>query len=68
MRLLARIPSKNVLTVLLYLTFFADAPITDYYVDTKTAKYKAKFEKVIEELGINRDEVTTWLKKKKIIE
>ncbi len=47
---------------------FIDSPITDYYVDTKTAKYKAKFEKVIEELGINRDEVTTWLKKKKIIE
>ncbi len=47
---------------------FIESPITDYYVDTKTAKYKAKFEKVIEELGINRDEVTTWLKKKKIIE
>ena len=46
---------------------FIESPITDYYVDTKTAKYKAKFEKIIEELGINREEVTTWLKKKKII-
>jgi len=47
---------------------FIEAPLTDYYVDTKTTKYKAKFEKVIEELGINRDEVVVWLKRKKIIE
>ena len=47
---------------------FIESPITDYYVDIKTTKYKAKFEKVIEELGINRDEVVTWLKKKKVIE
>jgi len=47
---------------------FIESPITDYYVDRKTTKYKAMFEKTIEELGINRDEVTTWLKKKKIIE
>ena len=47
---------------------FIISPITDYYVDIKTTKYKAKFEKVIEELGINRDEVVEWLKKKKVIE
>ena len=47
---------------------FIMSPITDYYVDIKTPKYKAKFEKVIEELGINRDEVVEWLKKKKVIE
>jgi len=47
---------------------FIISPITDYYVDIKTVKYKAKFEKVIEELGINRDEVVEWLKKKKVIE
>jgi predicted RNA-binding Zn-ribbon protein involved in translation (DUF1610 family) len=43
-------------------------PITDYYVDIKTDKYKAKFEKVVEELGINKEEVITWLKKKKVIQ
>jgi len=43
-------------------------PITDYYVDIKTDKYKSKFEKVVEELGINKEEVITWLKKKKIIQ
>jgi len=47
---------------------FIVSPITDYYVDMKTTKYKATFQKTIEELGIDRDEVTTWLKKKKIIE
>ena len=47
---------------------FIISPITDYYVDIKTTKYKAKFEKVIEELGINRDKVVEWLKKKKVIE
>ena len=47
---------------------FVISPITDYYVDIKTTKYKAKFEKVIEELGINRDEVVEWLKRKKVIE
>lgn len=47
---------------------FIEAPITDYYGDVKTDKYKAKFEKVIEELGIDRNEVITWLKKKKIIQ
>ena len=47
---------------------FVISPITDYYVDIKTTKYKAKFEKVIEELGINRNEVVEWLKKKKVIE
>jgi len=47
---------------------FIESPITDYYVDIKTTKYKAMFEKTIEELGINRDEVITWLKKKKVIE
>lgn len=46
---------------------FIESPITDYYVDTKTVKYKAKFEKILEELGISSDEVVTWLKKKKII-
>jgi predicted RNA-binding Zn-ribbon protein involved in translation (DUF1610 family) len=46
---------------------FIESPITDYYDDTKTTKYKAAFEKVIQELGVNKDEVTTWLKKKKII-
>ena len=45
---------------------FIVSPITDYYVDTKTIKYKVMFEKTIEELGIDRDDVTTWLKKKKI--
>ena len=43
-------------------------PITDYYVDIKTDKYKAKFEKVVEELGINKEEVITWFKKKKVIQ
>ena len=47
---------------------FIEAPLTDYYVDVKSTSYKAKFEKVIKELGINRDEVITWLKKKKIIQ
>jgi len=47
---------------------FIIGPVTDYYVDIKTTKYKAKFEKVIEELRINRDEVIIWLKKKKVIE
>ncbi len=47
---------------------FIIGPVTDYYIDIKTTKYKAKFEKVIEELGINRDEVVEWLKKKKVIE
>ena len=47
---------------------FIEAPITDYYVDVKSDKYKAKFEKIIEELGIDRNEVITWLKKKKIIQ
>ena len=47
---------------------FIIGPVTDYYVDIKTTKYKAKFEKVIEELGINRNEVITWLKRKKVIE
>jgi len=47
---------------------FIISPITDYYVDIKTTKYKAKFEKVIEELGINKNEVVEWLKKKKVIE
>jgi len=47
---------------------FIISPITDYYVDIKTIKYKAKFEKVIEELGINKDEMVEWLKKKKVIE
>jgi hypothetical protein len=47
---------------------FIIAPVTDYYVDIKTTKYKARFEKVIEELGVNKDEVITWLKKKKIVE
>jgi len=47
---------------------FIEAPLTDYYVDIKTAKYKAMFEKTVEELKINRDEVITWLKKKKVIE
>jgi hypothetical protein len=47
---------------------FIEAPLTDYYVDVKSTSYKAKFEKVIEELGINKDEVITWLKKKKVIQ
>ncbi len=47
---------------------FIISPITDYYVDIKTVKYKTKFERVIEELGINKNEVITWLKKKKVIE
>lgn len=47
---------------------FIEAPLTDYYVDVKSASYKANFEKVIEELGINRDEVILWLKNKKIIQ
>jgi hypothetical protein len=47
---------------------FIIAPVTDYYVDIKTTKYKARAEKVIEELGVDKDEVISWLKKKKIIE
>jgi hypothetical protein len=47
---------------------FIEAPITDYYVDIKSDKYKAKFEKVVEELGIDKNEVITWLKKKKVIQ
>jgi len=47
---------------------FIMSPITDYYVDTKTTKYKLIFEKTIEELGINKDEMITWLKRKKVIE
>lgn len=47
---------------------FIEEPLTDYYVDVKTTKYKAEFEKVIEELGIDKNEVITWLKKKKIIQ
>jgi len=47
---------------------FIEAPITDYYTDVKSDKYKAVFEKTIEELGINREEVITWLKRKKIIQ
>ncbi|MCI4407543.1 MAG: hypothetical protein JHC26_00490 [Thermofilum sp.] len=46
---------------------FIIAPITDYYTDTKSVKYKSKFEKIINELGINRDEVIEWFKKKKIV-
>ncbi len=46
---------------------FVVSPITDYYVDTKTTRYKAMYEKVLNELGVNKDEVITWLKKKKII-
>jgi len=47
---------------------FIVSPITDYYVDIKSSKYKIIFEKTIEELGINRDEVVEWLKNKKVIE
>jgi len=47
---------------------FVISPITDYYVDIKTTKYKAKFEKVIGGLEINKNEVVEWLKKKKVIE
>jgi len=47
---------------------FIVSPITDYYVDIKSSKYKVMFEKTIEELGINRDEVVEWLKNKKVIE
>jgi len=47
---------------------FIISPVTDYYVDIKTTKYKLMFEKTIEELGINKDEVITWLKRKKVIE
>ncbi|MFP3203232.1 MAG: hypothetical protein RXR43_13750 [Sulfolobus sp.] len=46
---------------------FITAPLTDYYVDIKSSSYKAKFEKVAEELGINQNEVVEWLKKKKVI-
>ncbi len=46
---------------------FIVSPITDYYVDIKSSKYKVMFEKTIEELGINRDEVVEWLKNKKVI-
>jgi predicted RNA-binding Zn-ribbon protein involved in translation (DUF1610 family) len=47
---------------------FIIGPVTDYYTDIKTTKYKAKFEKIIEELEVDKDEVITWLKKKKIVE
>jgi len=47
---------------------FVEAPITDYYIDVKSDKYKLMFEKTIEELGIDKNEVITWLKKKKIIQ
>ena len=47
---------------------FIVSPITDYYVDIKSSKYKIIFEKTIEELGINRNEVVEWLKNKKVIE
>jgi len=47
---------------------FIEAPITDYYVDTKSDKYKLMFEKTIEELGIDKNEVIGWLKRKKIIQ
>ena len=48
---------------------FIEVPITDSLVsNTKSVKYKEVFEKTIKELGINRDEVIEWLKKKKIIE
>ncbi len=56
------------LVLLLCSEEFIEAPLTDYYVDVKSASYKANFEKVIEELGINRDEVILWLKNKKIIQ
>jgi len=46
---------------------FIISPITDYYIDIKTTKYKGMYEKVLNELGVNKDEVITWLKKKKII-
>lgn len=46
---------------------FVTAPITDYYVDVKTTKYKVMAEKTLEELGIDKNEVVEWLKKKKII-
>ena len=45
-----------------------EAPITDYYIDVKTDKYKMMFEQTIEELGIDRNEVVTWLKKKKYVD
>ena len=47
---------------------FIVSPITDYYVDIKSSKYKVIFKKTIEELGINREEVVEWLKNKKVIE
>ena len=47
---------------------FIIGPVTDYYTDTKTTKYKAKFDKIIQELGVDKDEVITWLKNKKIVE
>jgi predicted RNA-binding Zn-ribbon protein involved in translation (DUF1610 family) len=48
---------------------FIEAPITDSLVDnTKSVKYEEAFERTIKELGINRDEVIEWFKKKKIIE
>ncbi|MFP3202845.1 MAG: hypothetical protein RXR43_11640 [Sulfolobus sp.] len=46
---------------------FIIAPLTDYYVDIKSTQYKLRFEKVLEELKINREEVIEWLKKKKVI-
>ncbi|MCI4409125.1 MAG: hypothetical protein JHC26_08545 [Thermofilum sp.] len=47
---------------------FITAPIVDYYVDVKSDKYKQQFERVIKELGINKEEVVEWLKKKRVIE
>jgi predicted RNA-binding Zn-ribbon protein involved in translation (DUF1610 family) len=47
---------------------FIEAPITDYYADIKSDKYKLMFEKTIEELGIDKNEVIEWLKRKKIIQ
>ena len=47
---------------------FVISPITDYYVDVKTTKYKAMYEKVLNELGVDRSEVVNWLKRKRVVE
>lgn len=47
---------------------FIISPITDYYTDIKTTRYKAMFEEVIKELGVDKNEVLMWLKNKKILQ